>query len=251
MGIGKAIARGLAEEGVNVSLLARTKDMLDHAAEEIGAECGVEVLAISTDLTSRTSVDAAIATVVRQFYPVHILINNAGHRMRNMEPQLTWDDEDWIDDINIKTVGMLRVIRALVPHFSSDGTGRIINVSGIAGTTTFNRAITHAINNSAMNHITGYLARDLAERQVTVNSIVPGLVATEWRYEWADRASAEKGQTRQEFLDKYCADLGIISGRWASMEEVANVAVFLASDRSSYINGAVIDVDGGVRANIR
>src|SRR2546426_10921155 len=107
-GIGKSIARGLANEGVNVVLLARGRDALERTAEEIRRESGVEVLAIQADVKSIKSVKAAAADAVSQVRTVHILVNNAGGPLRRMDRQIEWPDTDWIDDINMKTVGMLR-----------------------------------------------------------------------------------------------------------------------------------------------
>ena len=251
MGIGKAIARGLAAEGVNVVLLARNQENLDQAAEEISTESNVEVLALSADITDSELVNAAAETVVQKLGTVHILVNNAGHRMRRFDRQIMWDDADWQADIDAKTVGMLRIMRAFVPHMATDGSGRIINISGVAATMVYETAMTHGINNAAMNHMTGYLARDLAGNQITVNAIIPGLVATEWRQDWAGMMAEKQGITKEEFLDAYCQQKGILAGRWASLEEIADLAVFVASDRGKYINGAQLLIDGGMNVNPR
>ena len=133
-----------------------------------------------------------------------------------------------------------------------DGNGRIINTSGVAGISVLVPAMTHGLNNSAMNHITTYLAQDLAGDGITVNAVVPGaLVATEWRETWAENLAKQQGKTKAEFLAEYCRQKGILAGRWASMEEVSDTVVFLASDRARYINGARIMVDGGYSVNAR
>jgi NAD(P)-dependent dehydrogenase (short-subunit alcohol dehydrogenase family) len=134
---------------------------------------------------------------------------------------------------------------------SREGAGRVINVSGIAGISALGPALTHGLNNSAMNQATSYLAKDLAAARINVNSVIPGLIATEWRESWAEASSAQQGQSTQAFLDDTCQTWGIVSGRWGTMEEVADVVVFLASDRASYINGARITVDGGYSINAR
>ena len=251
MGIGKAAALGLAEEGVNVVLLARGQEALEQTAEEIRSQYGTEVLAISTDLTDRELVQAAAEQTAERFGPVHILVNNAGHRMRRLDRQILWDDEDWLGDIDIKTGGMLRIIRSLHPHLAKDGTGRIINVSGVAGTMVYGSAMTHGINNSAMIHVTGYLARDLAQDKINVNVISPGLIGTEWRRGWAKMMGEQQGISQEEFLAAYCEQAGILAGRWGSMAEIADIIVFLASDRARYINGENIVIDGGMNVNPR
>src|ERR1051325_2971812 len=176
-GIGKNIARGLADEGVDVVLLARGKDDLERAAEEIHAATGVRVLAIPADMRDMDAVAAAAAAAKARFGTVHILVNNAGGPIKRQERQITWPHEDWLDDVNIKTIGMLRMIQALLPMMPTDGTGRIINISGIAGSSVLASALTHGLNNSAMNQVTTYLAKDLGPSRITVNSVIPGRIA--------------------------------------------------------------------------
>jgi NAD(P)-dependent dehydrogenase (short-subunit alcohol dehydrogenase family) len=111
--------------------------------------------------------------------------------------------------------------------------------------------MTHGLNNSAINQVTTYLARDLAPERITVNAVIPGLIATEWRQGWADASGAAQGQTREAFLDDTCRAWGIVAGRWGTMDEVADLVAFLASDRAAYITGARIPVDGGYTMNAR
>jgi 3-oxoacyl-[acyl-carrier protein] reductase len=250
-GIGKAIAKGLAAEGVNLVLLARGKELLDKAADEIKSQSKVRVLAIPTDITNTASLKAAADAAATEFGTVHIVINNAGGPIRRMDRQINWPDTDWMDDVNLKTMGMLRTVQAFLPHIDKKGAGRIINISGASASLVWNPALTHGINNSAMNHATGYLAADLAADNITVNAVVPGLVGTEAREIWAENMGKQQNKTKAEFLAEYCKKMGILSGRWASMEEVADTVVFLASDRASYFTGSKIAIDGGISLNAR
>lgn len=250
-GIGKAIARGLAEEGVDLALLARTGPELEAAAEEISAATGVRALAVPTDIRDDAAVAAAVERAHAELGTVHILVNNAGGPIKRPERQITWPSEDWLDDVNTKTIGMLRLTRELLPHMPTDGTGRIVNISGIAGSSVLTSALTHGLNNAAMNHVTAYLAADLAAARITVNSVIPGLIATEWREGWAARSAQARGQTKTQFLEQTCRDWGIAAARWGTMDEVADAVVFLASDRAAYINGARLTVDGGYAINVR
>ncbi len=251
MGIGKAAARGLAAEGVNLVLLARGKENLDKAAEEITRESSVEVLTIPTNVRDADSVNAAAAAAASRFGTIHMLVYTASNRMRRPGRQILWEDEEWLDDVNVKLIGMLRAVRAFLPHFARDGSGRIINIGGSAGMMEWEKAMTHGINNSAMMHASTYLARDLAPDKITVNTVVPGLVDTEWREVWAGTRAEQQGKSRETFLADYCQQLGILAGRWASMDEVADAVVFLASDRAKYINGTRLVIDGGLSVNPR
>lgn len=250
-GIGKAVARALADEGVHVALLARTASELEAAAGEITAAANVRALALPADIRDAAAVAAAVERARAELGPIHVLVNNAGGPIKRPERQITWPDTDWLDDLDTKTLGMLRVTQALVPHMPDDGTGRIVNVSGIAGVSVLTSALTHGMNNSAMNHATAYLAADLAAARINVNAVIPGLIATEWREAWAENAARQRSETKAGFLERTCAEWGIVTGRWGSMQEVADAVVFLASDRASYINGAKLTVDGGYSINVR
>lgn len=252
-GIGKGAALAFAQEGAKLVMLARTRDELEAAANEVRARFNVPVLAVAADITDGASVKAAVDTVGKDpaFGKVHVLVNNAGSAIRRQERQLMWEDDDWRADLEIKMIGYLRVIRDFLPLIPRDGTGRIVNVTGAAGISTWSPALTHGLNNAALNHGTGYLAQDLAAENITVNAVVPGLIATEWREFWAENSGRAAGKGKTEFLEAYCREHGILSGRWARVEEVADVIVFLASDRASYINGAKIMVDGGIHVNAR
>lgn len=249
MGIGKAIGASLVAEGVRVALIARGEDTLNEAVGELSS--AGEVIAVSADLSDTASVNDAATQVVERLGTVNILVNNAGHRMRRLDRQILWEDADWISDIDVKTFGMLRTIRAFLPHMATDGTGRVINVSGIAGNIVLHGALTHGINNAAMQMATKYLAKDLTAENITVNAVSPGLVATEWRQEWAKAMGEKQGKTAEEFLDSYYNQVGIFSRRWTESAEVGDLVAFLASDRAASINGSVIQIDGGVTANAR
>jgi 3-oxoacyl-[acyl-carrier protein] reductase len=250
-GIGKAIARGLAAEGVHIVMLARGKEALDQSADEIRRATGVRVLTVTADIRDAAAVKAAADAAKAEFGTIHIVVNNAGGPIKRQDRQITWPDADWLDDLNLKTVGMLRVTQAFLPSMPRDWTGRVINISGIASVSAFIGALTHGLNNAAMNQATSYLAKDLAAEKVTVNAIIPGLVATEWRQGWAENMGKQQGKSKEQFLEDLCRAWGIVSGRWATVEEVADLAVFLASDRAGYINGARIALDGGYAINPR
>jgi 3-oxoacyl-[acyl-carrier protein] reductase len=250
-GIGRAIAKGLAQEGVDLVMLARTKDAIEQAADQIRREQGVRALAVQADVRNIDQVKAAADAAKAEFGTVHVVVNNAGSGIRRMDRQINWPDTDWVDDLNLKLIGMLRVVQSFLPLMPRDWTGRVINISGIAGVSAFIGALTHGLNNSAMNQSTSYLARDLAAEKITVNTVVPGLIATEWRHGWAENMGKQQGKSKEQFVEDICRAWGIVQGRWGSMEELADLVTFLASDRGGYINGAQIAFDGGYAINPR
>ena len=250
-GIGRAIGRALAAEGVDLMLLARGKEALDTSADDIRRDFGVRVATASADIGNADSVKAAADATSSQFPIVHIVVNNAGGPIRRMDRQISWPDADWVDDINLKAIGMLRVVQSFLPLIARDGNGRVINISGVAGTSVWMPALTHGINNSAMNQATTYLAQDLAAERITVNAIVPGLVGTEAREVWADTMAKQQNKTKAEFVAEFCKRMGILSGRWAEMSEIAGGVVYLASDQARYITGSKLFIDGGFSVNAR
>ncbi|MGO4666934.1 SDR family NAD(P)-dependent oxidoreductase [Bosea sp. 2YAB26] len=252
-GIGKGIARALAREGVNVALLARGREALEEAADEIRKETSVTVTTVSADITQADSVASAAQTLraVPGFSTLNILINNAGAPVTRNDRQVLWNDDEWRELIEVKTLGALRVIREFLPMMARDGTGRVINITGSSGIAVWRPAMLHGLNNSALIHTTGYLAQDLWNERITVNAIVPGLVGTEFREEWADGLAKQQGKTREQFLADFCRERGIFMERWAEVDEVADLALFIASDRARYINGAKLNIDGGFSVNAR
>ena len=131
-GIGRAVALALAREGVNVAVMARSHDTIQLAADDIQRATGARALALTADVRDGAAVGGAIDTAVREFGTLHILVNNAGSAIRRFDRQIEWPEADWADDLNTKTLGMLRVTKALLPAMPRDGSGRIINISGIA-----------------------------------------------------------------------------------------------------------------------
>jgi len=250
-GIGRAIARALAGQGVNLVLLARGQEPLERTAREIQDGSRVRVVPVVADITKSDQVDAAAQAAREAFGTVHVVVNNAGAPMRRMDRQILWPDSDWIGDLDNKILGALRVTRAFLPLVPDDGTGRIVNISGAAATLVWSPALTHGLNNAAMNQATGYLATDLAAQRITVNTVVPGLVGTEGREVWARNMASQQNVSPEEFVAGFCKRMGILAGRWAGMDEVADAVLFLASDRARYVNGVKLAVDGGLDVNPR
>lgn len=252
-GIGKGIARALAGEGVNLVLLARTESAVGAAAREISDEFGVTAVGIAADVTSTESMRDAVREIGGHpsFATINILVNNAAGPISRTDRQIEWPDDEWQSAIDVNTLGALRMVREFMMLLPSDGTGRIINIAGASGVAVWNPALIHGISNASLIFATGFLAADMAPQRVTVNAIVPGLVGTEFRQKWAERLGAEQGKSAESAVADVCKEKGILFGRWATVEEVGDLAVFLASDKASYITGAKIPIDGGFSVNAR
>ena len=235
-GIGKAIARGLARTKASTSsLLARGKEALDQAAEQIRREHRREGAGRSRPTFANIEPGEGRRRRGRkaEFGTIHIVVNNAGSGIRRQDRQITWPDADWLDDLNLKLIGMLRVMQSFMPVMPRDWTGRVINISGIAGVSAFIGALTHGLNNSAMNHATSYLARDLAAEKITVNTVVPGLIATEWRHGWAENMAQAAGEVEGTVRRGHLQGLGHrVRDAGAPWRNWPTWWSFLASDRA-------------------
>jgi NAD(P)-dependent dehydrogenase (short-subunit alcohol dehydrogenase family) len=228
-GIGKAIARELAREGVDVVIAARNRQALEATAGELSAETGRRVIPVVVDTGSERSVNELVATAIEKLGRIDILVNNAavpgGISTATEVGQIV--DEQVLQDVNIKVVGYLRTARALAPHLVANGWGRIINVGGLAIRRTGRPVAT--LRNVGVAAITKNLADELGPKGINVVAVHPGATRTE-RTDPATEA-------------QLAASVSI--GRIVDATEVAWVVAFLASPRGVAINGDAIPVGGG------
>ncbi|MDQ1664591.1 MAG: hypothetical protein QOH75_622 [Actinomycetota bacterium] len=248
-GIGLATARQLAAEGAHVVLTARGEADLDVATKAVAADHPDQVQSCVLDVADQTSVDACVDSLVARTGVVHALVNNAGPILQGA-PVVGSDDEKWLRTYDVKTMGMLRMARACAPHFPTDGTGRVVNVSGVSGRAILDRSSASGMANAAICAFTSYLAQEFADRRVNVNCVSPGLIRTE---SWVNNAAClgePLGLSAEEFLHQFQERLRVAAGRWADPAEVADLIVFLVSDRASYITGQVIEIDGGLSKKV-
>jgi 3-oxoacyl-[acyl-carrier protein] reductase len=242
-GIGKAVARGLAEEGVKVAICARDKASLEAAAGELARATGAEIFAVAGDLTQPDDVQRIVDSTASHLGRIDVLVNNAGAAPGGEILDLT--EEDWQKALQLKFMGYVRCIKAVIPHMLRQGGGRIVNIVGNDGVKPIGIELSPSAANAADLAMTVALAEQYGRKNILVNAINPGPVATE---RWGQlisgiarmrKISVDEAQRRAEH--------SIPLGRICTPEEVANVAVFVASPRASFMNGAIITLDGGQR----
>lgn len=235
-GIGRAIAETLAAEGMKLVLTARSADLLQELANALP----VESLIQATDLRDPAVPAQVVAATVAKFGGIDLVVNNAGATKRG--DFLSLSDDDWADGFALKFFGAMRLSRAAWPHLMARQ-GSIVGIIGIGGRTgQAEFAIGGSVNAAAMN-----LTKVLADRGVTdgvrVNAINPGAIATE-RLQVRIRSFAkEQGITEAEAAVKLPRSMGI--ARFGEPAEIARAVTFLASPQAAYLQGAMIDVDGG------
>lgn len=248
-GIGKAIAHELAREGVDMVLTARSIGPLEETAKEIAGETGATVSALACDVTDRAAVDATVEAAAEKLGGLEILINSAsapGGSPNAVGRIDTIVDEDFLNDFDTKYMGALRLTRAAIPHLKNAGWGRVINISGTNSRTPGN--LSGGARNTSLVHFTRTLAMQLGRDGITVNCIHPGMTRTERTAVQLAERSKETGLSPEELeAQDYAEDAPRTNsiGRMVDASEVAYVAVFLASNQASAMNGELLIPNGG------
>jgi 3-oxoacyl-[acyl-carrier protein] reductase len=240
-GIGLAVARELAAEGVNLALGARSVEALEEGSAAISRDTGVAVLPAAADLSTLSGVRTFIASAAARFGRIDILINSAGAiRTGSL---LTKPDIHWQDDWDLKLSGYVRMMREVFPIMREAGGGRIVNIIGNAGRKADPSYVAGGGANAALMNITKAVAVEGGPHNILVNGINPGPTRTE-RWDSMNRSLADEwGKTVAEVEKIRVRDNPL--GRPCEPEEVAALAVFLVSERASYMNGVIVDLDGG------
>ena len=243
-GIGKAIARQLALEGVDLVLAARHAEALEATAKELANESGRRVVAVPADTGSDESARNLVAEAVAALDGVDILVNCAAKpggqgrvpSLADITGDLFWDD------MNVKVMGYLRCAREVAPHMVAQGWGRIINVSGLAARQS--GSTIGSMRNVAVAAMTKNLADELGPSGINVTVVHPGLTRTEATAGVVAARAQAAGVTTHE-IERRMAE-GNSARRFITAEEVAYVVAFLASPKSVAINGDAIATGGGV-----
>lgn len=237
-GMGRACAMGLAAEGARVAMCARTEADLTAAADEIKRTTGAEVFAMPADVTRAADVATLVERVRASFGPVDILVANAGGPPRGFFEEMT--DEQWQGAFEVSLLSVVRLIRAVLPDMRTRKWGRILTIQSVSVKQPLPDLL---LSNAVRPGVAGMmktLASQLGRDNITVNTVCPGRIMTD-RYMSGLTTS---GLTRAQYLEKGAAEVPL--GRIGTPEEFANVVVFLASERASYLTGVALQVDGGL-----
>lgn len=234
-GIGRACALAFAREGAKVVLVGRTAKKLELVANQIGPAALIH----AADIAQRGDNESAVAAAVKQFGALHVLVNNAAVLHAGTAESHTEEEWDQTFDTNVKGVWLLS--RAAIPHMRQAGKGSIINIGSALSLVGARNRAAYAASKGAVLLLTRSMALDLGAEQIRVNCICPGIVETELVERFITQAPDPVAARKQrEALHAL--------GRFGQPDDIAPLAVYLASDESAWVTGAAFPVDGGYTA---
>ncbi|NLY67925.1 MAG: 3-oxoacyl-[acyl-carrier-protein] reductase [Tissierellia bacterium] len=230
-GIGRAIAVELAKNGANIAIsYVNNKDKADEVVNEIKGY-GVKAIAVKADVSKEEEVLNMVKIVKESIGSIDILVNNAGINRDNLLMRMSTEDWDKVIDTNLK--GTYLCSKALIRDMIKKKSGKIINIASVAGVAGNFGQTNYSASKAGVIGFTKSLAKEVASRGINVNAIAPGLIET-------DMTLALKEDIRDSLVKN------IPMGRLGTVQDIANIVIFLASEKSNYITGQVINVDGGM-----
>jgi len=241
MGLGRAVALELANEGAKVAIGALDDPHLNEAAELIRRETGSEVLAIPVDVSDAQQAKAVVRRAIGHFGTLDILVNNAGG-----PPSADFVDIDetlWEKGFRLNLLSTILMTREAVPVMKAKGWGRIINMTSISVKQPIDGLIISNTIRSGVIGLAKTLSTELAPFNVTVNNVCPGFTMTDRVRNLAKAMAEKEGTTPEAIIGRWEASIPM--KRLGTPEEFAALVAFLASERSGYITGAAIQIDGG------
>ncbi len=237
-GMGKACALGLAAEGARVAMCARTEGDLKAAVDEVKAATGAEVLGVTADVTKADQVRVLVGRVKDAFGAPDILIANCGGPPRGYFDE--FGDDAWLAAVDVSLMSTVRLVREVLPGMRAKRWGRILTIQSVSVKQPLPELL---LSNAVRPGVAGMmktLAAQLGKENILVNTLCPGRILTDRLIGGLERS----GLSREEYLARQGAEIPL--GRVGTAAEFANVAVFLASERASYVTGLAIQVDGGL-----
>jgi NAD(P)-dependent dehydrogenase (short-subunit alcohol dehydrogenase family) len=237
-GIGRAIALACGREGAKVAVLGRRRDVLAQVAKEL-AQTGAAGMAVTCDISKSDDTRGAVEQVEEEFGGIHVLVNNAG--ALSVSTVETIAEEEWDRVIQTNLKGPFLMSRAVLPALRRAGGGSIVNVGSVLGLVAMKDRAAYCASKGGLTLLTKAMALDHAHEKIRVNCICPSLVETDLVKELF--SSSQQGQAARE-----TRIAGIPLGRIGKPEDIAELAVFLGSDESSWVTGTAIPVDGGLMA---
>ena len=237
-GIGLGIARGLAQAGAKIAIVARNAEKSETAARALADEIGAKPLVLSVDVAQPRDVAKVTSAVLERLGRIDILFNNAGINIRKQPQELS--PEEWHKVIDVNLTGALLMAQAVYPAMKKAGGGKIINIGSMTSIFGAPFAVAYASSKGGIVQMSKSLASAWAADNIQVNALLPGWFETEL----TDRARVEVKGLYERVLAR------IPAGRWAKPQDIAGTAIWLASPASDYVTGVAIEVDGGYSSSL-
>lgn len=240
-GIGKACAERFAEEGANVACL----DLAEEQNEVVAANCrklGVDALALHCDVTNKGSIQSVVDTILKKWGRIDVLVASAG--IYTGSPLIEVSQDQWQRTIDINLTGVFLTNQVIAPLMMEQKSGSIINLSSMAGKTSWPASAEYSASKSGVIGLTRSIAMELAPYGATVNAVCPGNTLTDMVQNVAKKVGAMDGLSGEDWLKQRAMDCPM--KRLAEPWEIAGVIAFLASKDSRYLTGQAIEVDGGM-----
>lgn len=234
-GIGRACALALAKEGAQVALVGRRPELI----EQVAREAGPSALALTADISRKDDIHRVVEETSSHFGGIHVLLNNAGVLHIGSAEQIT--EEQWDETFDTNVRGLWLLSRAVLPHMRKTGGGSIINMASVLGINGARNRASYAPSKGAVVLLTKCMAVDHGHEHIRVNCICPSFVETDLTAA-VIRDAPDPGSVRSERVKVHPI------GRLGQPEDIAGLAVYLASDESSWVTGAAFPVDGGYLA---
>ena len=239
-GIGKATAFNLLKEGAKVAICGRRAQLLENTKNEFNKKIGKTILTVKADVSKESDVKHFVNTVLDKFGTIDILINNAGRRNAYSFENVT--NELWNEDFNLKFYGAVWMCKYTLPIMKKNRTGRIINITTIQGKQPAKSSIPTTITRAAGIAFTKALSNDCAQYNILVNTVCLGFVKSD---QWIQSKNLDfPDLTQKQYYDNIGKETPL--GRIGETDEAADLITYLASERSSYITGTAINLDGGL-----
>ncbi len=241
-GLGKASALALAQEGANVAICGRDEKRLLQAAEEIRKATPVDVLPVVADVTVREDVERFVHAAVERWGRVDILVTNAGGPPAGLFEN--FDEEDWLAAFNLNFLSTQRLIKVALPYLKASAQGRIIAITSVSAKQVLENLILSNAVRAGVHGMIKTLAQELGPYNITVNAVCPGPILTERLLNLFRRNAAAQNISFEEAQAAWVAQIPL--GRLGKPEEFGAVVAFLASEKASFVNGVLLQVDGGM-----
>lgn len=249
-GMGRATALKMAQEGAKVVVTDLAKDgdtsMIDQVVSEINAQGG-EALGIGVDVTNEQQIAACVAQVMAAYGRIDVLFNNAGVPY-GVGKFLDLKQSDWEISINVNLYGMVKFVRAVIPHMIEKGSGAIINNASTLGLGGMAEFSAYGASKFAVVGMTKHLAAEFGAQGVRINCVCPGMIDTKMSDIEVEGYMEQMNVSREQAVKELSAYVPL--GKYGDPDEVADAVIYLASDRARYVTGIAMPVAGGFPAGL-